>query len=119
MGGRESMAHTPQDSSQQPLDGASGSSRENGGPAKPERLARVPSDFVDKIREHLRVLNWTQQQLADAAGVSRAIVSGWIGKKDRSIGRDDVCRLAWAVAGGLDEAILESPKPDRTLGKRG
>lgn len=65
--------------------------------------------FADKLRERLAALNWDQSVLADVAGVSATKVSGWL-SASRSISRDDVCRLAWAISAGQDGSSLKRVK---------
>lgn len=89
---------------------------EQGNEAPP--VQRTPDELVSLVREHLDALNWSQATLATRAGVSTAQVSGWIGKRDRGISRDDVCKLTWAIAGGYDGVIIvpdarDSDGPDR------
>jgi hypothetical protein len=62
---------------------------------------KVPEGFRRKLRQYLNLLathKVKQAHVARWAGVSEAQVSGWLAG-DRSIGRAEVCRLAWAFAG--------------------
>lgn len=80
---------------------------------------RIRTEFVEKVRAYLEILGWSQAYLARLAGVSTAQVSGWLGKQDRAIGRDDVCRLAWAIGKGVEEDMPRTASPSGAWYGRG
>lgn len=63
------------------------------------------TNFAKAVRSHLSKLNWRYEDLAYNAALSESQVSAWIGRADRIVGKEDVARIAWAIAGGLDKAL--------------
>src|ERR1700733_15229107 len=86
----------------------------------PDGELRNP-EYASVVNAYLERLGWTQRDLADAMKASKSQVSGWLGKGlGRGIGRDDVCWMAWAIAGGLDGTMpqsKESPHGEQNAGR--
>lgn len=62
----------------------------------------IPERFVEQIREHRDRLDWTQATLSEESGISQSQLSGWLKSQTRTVGRDQVCRLAFAFAKGYE-----------------
>lgn len=79
----------------------------------------APSALSEGIRLFLRHLKWNQQVLAKRIHVSESQMSAWLRDEPiRSIGSDDICRIAWTIAGGLDQASLpESSDDEDSIGR--
>ncbi len=68
----------------------------------------TPRDFSALVNELLNSVGWTQADLAYATGLGKNQISEWIGTSKRRVNRDDVCKIAWAIAGALDGVLVKS-----------
>ena len=66
----------------------------------------APPTLSEAVNLALDHLDWSQKDLRLRVNASSTQMSGWLKETpDRSIGSDDICRIAWALAGGLDHAV--------------
>jgi ABC-type amino acid transport substrate-binding protein len=63
------------------------------------QLGSLRPPLISHLEQYLHQLGWRQADLAAAAHISQAQVSGWF-TNNRSIGRSHINRIAWALANG-------------------
>jgi len=59
-------------------------------------------EFSKLVRDVLSMIGWSYEKFAEHAGINKSQVRAWLSRKDRSISKDDVCLVAWALAKGID-----------------
>jgi transcriptional regulator with XRE-family HTH domain len=83
------------------------------------------SSFANAVSLLLKGLGWRQVDLAAISGIADSQISAFLkGKTGREIGQDDVCRIAWALAAGLDGLYKggsgkATPRTSMQVGSRG
>lgn len=85
----------------------------------PESPNPVPIGFRDEVLRHLERVGWSQADLCRHTGIFKSQMSAWIGTPKRRIGRDDVGRIAWAIAGAYDGVLSDQSREpvDELLGR--
>jgi transcriptional regulator with XRE-family HTH domain len=65
---------------------------------------KIQAEFCVALRLLLNCLGWEQKELVERTGISKSQVSAWLDPNvGRSVGPDDVCRMAAAFADGIDQ----------------
>lgn len=68
------------------------------------KLFQPQLKFGALIQGHMKNLNWSQEKLAVESALTQSMISyAVLSKPDRTIGRHEINRIAWAVAKGYEE----------------
>lgn len=82
---------------------------------EPGRSGRTRPRFGAAVELLRKGAGLTQKELATLAGISESQLSLFLSAKEgREVSHDDVCRLAWALAGSLDGVVASE-----NIGRRG
>lgn len=63
------------------------------------------SKAAEVVEQLHQSLGWSQRQLSAWSGIAQPQLSRWLSGKDYALGRDEIARLAWALAGALDRIL--------------
>ncbi len=75
-------------------------------------MSRLRAQFASATRERRHALGWSQERLAEAAGLHRTYVSG-VERGERNISIDNIERLCRAL-GSTPAEMMGKPDPPST-----